>query len=89
MFDSCLQGSRVIVTDIMEHRFEVYTLWELVTQISRELVEVDQICQLLECAPRLEVQSINRECDSKLCGSRVIVANIQNTGLRFIPSGTL
>ena len=76
MFDSSLPGSRVIVTDIMKHRFEVYTLWELVTQLSRELFELDQICQLLECAPRLEEKSINREFDSKLPGSRVIVAHI-------------
>ena len=45
-------GSRVIVTDITKHRFEVYTLQEVVTQLSRELFELDQICQLLECAPR-------------------------------------
>ena len=76
MFDSSLAGSRVIVTDIMKHRFEVYTLQEVVTQLSRQLFELDQICQLLECAPRLEEQSINREFDSKLPGSRVIVANI-------------
>ena len=42
----------LIVTDITKHCFEIYTLWDLVTQLSRELVEVDQICQLLECAPR-------------------------------------
>ena len=75
-FDSKLHGSRVIVTDITKHCFEIYTLWDLVTQLSRELVKVDQISQLLECAPRWEEQSINREFDSKLHGSRVIVANI-------------
>ena len=75
-FDSKLPGSRVIVANITKHRFEIYTIWDLVTQLSRELVEVDQICQLLECAPRWEEQSINREFDSKLPGSRVIVANI-------------
>ena len=75
-FDFKLHGSRVIVANITKHRFEIYTIWDLVTQLSRELVEVDQICQLLECAPRWEEQSINREFDSKLHGSRVIVANI-------------
>ena len=75
-FDSKLPGSRVIVANITKHRFEIYTIWDLVTQLSRELVEVDQICQLLECAPRWEEQSINREFDFKLPGSRVIVANI-------------
>ena len=75
-FDSKLPGSRVIVANITKHRFEIYTLWDLVTQLSRKLVELDTICQLLECAPRWEEQSINREFDSKLPGSRVIVANI-------------
>ena len=32
--------------------FEIYTLLDLVAQLSRELVEIDQICRLLECAPR-------------------------------------
>ena len=76
MFDSSLPRSRVIVTDITKHPFEIYTLWDLVTQLSRELVVLNQICQLLECAPRWEVISINREFDSKLPGSRVIVDNI-------------
>ena len=51
-FDSSLLRSRVIVTDITKLRFEIYTIWDLVTQLSRELFEVDQICQLLECAHR-------------------------------------
>ena len=76
VFDSSLPRSRVIVTDITKHPFEIYTLWDLVTQLSRELVVLDQICQLLECAPRWEEISNNREFDSKLPGSRVIVANI-------------
>ena len=76
VFDSSLPGSRVIVANITKHRFEIYTLLDIVAQLSRELVEVDQICQLLECAPRWEKQSINRVFDSSLPGSRVIVANI-------------
>ena len=75
-FDSKFPGSRVIVANITKHRFEIFTIWDLITQLSREQVEVDQICQLVECAPRWEEQSINREFDSKLPGSRVIVANI-------------
>ena len=51
-FDSKLPGSRVIVANITKHQFEIYSLWDLVTQLSRELDEVNQICQLLECAPR-------------------------------------
>ena len=76
LFHSSMPGSRVIVANIPKHRFEIYTFWDLVTQLSRELVEVDQICQLLECAHAWEKQSINRVFDSSLPGSRVIVANI-------------
>ena len=61
---------------ITKHRFENYTLRDLVTQLSRELVDVNQICQLLECASRLAGKSINRVFDSSLAGSRVIVATI-------------
>ena len=52
VFHPNLPGSRVIVANILKHRFEIYTFWDFVTQLLRELVEVDQICQLLECAPR-------------------------------------
>ena len=76
LFHSSIPGSRVIVANITKHRFEIYTFWELVTRLSRELVEVDQICQLLECSSRWEEQSINRVLHSSLSGSRVIVANI-------------
>ena len=76
LFHSSIPGSRVIVANITKHRFEIYTFWELVTRLSRELVEVDQICQLLECSSRWEEQSINRVFHSSLSGSRVIVANI-------------
>ena len=76
VFDSSLPGSRVIVANIPKHRFEIYSFWDLVTQLSRELVEVDQICEDLECAPRCEEQSINRLFHSSMPGSRAIVANI-------------
>ena len=76
LFHSSIPGSRVIVANITKHRFEIYTFWEFVTRLSRELVEVDQICQLLECSSRWEEQSINRVFHSSLSGSRVIVANI-------------
>ena len=76
LFHFNMPGSRVIVANIPKHRFEIYTFWDLVTQLSRELVEVYQICQLLECAPRWEEQSINRLFHSSMPGSRVIVANI-------------
>ena len=49
---SSLLGLRVIVANTPKHLFEIYTLLDLVTQFFREQVEVDQICQLLKCAPR-------------------------------------
>ena len=76
LFHSSLPGSRVIVANITKHRFEIYTFWDLVTQLSRELVELYQICLLLECSSRWVEQSINRVFDSSLPGSRVIVVNI-------------
>ena len=66
----------MIVANILKHRFEIYTFWDFVTQLLRELVEVDQICQLLECAPRCEERSINRLFHSSMPESRVIVAFI-------------
>ena len=76
LFHSSMPGSWVIVANITKHRFEIYTILDLVTRLSRELVELDQICQLQECAPRWEEQSINRLFHSSMPGSRVIVANI-------------
>ena len=76
LFQPSMPGSRIIVANITKHRFEIYTFWDLVTRLSRELVEVDQICQLQECAPRWVEQSINRLFHSSMPGSRVIVANI-------------
>ena len=78
LFHFSMPGSRVIVANITKHRFEIYTFWDLVTQLSRELVDIDQISQLLECAPRWEEQSINRLFHFSMPGSRVIVANITN-----------
>ena len=54
------------MANITKHRFEIYTFWDLVTRLSRELVEVDQICQLQECAPRREEQSNNRVFHSSM-----------------------
>ena len=78
VFHSSLSGSRVVAANILKHRFEIYTFWDLVTRLSRELDEVYQICQLLECSARWEEQCINRVFVSSLPGSRVIVANILN-----------
>ena len=76
LFHFSMPGSRVIVANITKHRFEIYTFWDLVTRLSRELIEVYQISQLLECSSRWEEQSINRVFHSSMPGSRVIVANI-------------
>ena len=89
LFRSSMPGSRVIVANITKHRFEIYTFWDIVTRLSRELVEIDQICQLQECSSRWEEQSINRVFVSSLPGLRVMVANTPNPCLRFIPSWTL
>ena len=89
LFRSSMPGPRVIVANIKKSRFEIYSFWDLVTRLSRELVEVYQICQWLECSSRLEEQSINRVFVSSLPGLHVIVANTPNPCLRFIPSWTL
>ena len=89
VFVSSLPGSRVIVANILNHRFEIYTFWDLVTRLSRELDEVYQICQLLECSSRWEEQYINRVFVSSLPGLRVIVANITKHRFEIYTSGTL
>ena len=89
LFYSSIPGSRVIVANITEHRFEIYTFWDLVTRLSWELVKVDQICQLQECSSWWEEQSINRLFHSSLPGSRVIVANILKHRFEIYTSGTL
>ena len=89
VFVSCLPGSRVIVANILNHRFEIYTFWDLVTRLSRELDEVYQICQLLECSSRWEEQCINRVFVSSLPGLRVIVANITKHRFEIYSFGDL
>ena len=76
MFDSSLPGLRVVVSNITKHRFEIYTLCDLVTQLSRELIEEDQIYQLLECATRGEEQSVHRLFHSSMPRFRVTVAEL-------------
>ena len=89
LFRSSMPGSRVILANITKHLFEIYTLLDIVTPLSRDLVEEDQICQWLECSSRWEEQSINRVFVSSLLELHVIVANTPNPCLRFIPSWTL
>ena len=41
-----MPGSRVIVADLIK------VFWDLVLELSREPLEIDQICQLYKCALR-------------------------------------
>ena len=52
------------------------TCWELVLELFREPLEIDQICQLQKCSPRKEQQSINRVFHFSMPGSRVKGADI-------------
>ena len=71
-------GSQVIVADVNNGRRVMETLWKLVLELSRELFEIEQICQWLKCAPRWEEQSINRVFLCKSPGSQVIVGDTTN-----------
>ena len=76
VFHSSMPGSRVIVANIIKLVQETLPLWNTLPPLSREPLEVDQICQWLECAPHWEEQSVNRLPYSSMPWSRVIVANI-------------
>ena len=54
------------------------TPWDLALELSREPFQIEQICQILNCAPRWEEQSINgvNHCISP--GFQVIVADVTN-----------
>ena len=54
------------------------TPWDLVLELSREPIEIEQICQWLKCAPRWEEQSINRVFHSNSPESQVTVADVIN-----------
>ena len=53
-------------------------LLEFVLELSRELIEIEQICQWLKCAPRCEEQSINSVFLCKWPGYQVIVCDATN-----------
>ena len=46
-----MPGSRVILAKIRKHLYETKPLWITLPPLSREPLEVDQTCQLLECSP--------------------------------------
>ena len=76
-------GFQVIVADVTNGRRVMETPWDLVLDLSRELFEIEQICQWLKCAPRWKEQSINRVYHCNSPGSQVIVADVIN-GWRVI-----
>ena len=78
MFHCKSPGSQVIVADVINGWRVMEIRWDLVLELSREPVEIEQICQWLKCAPRWEEQSINRVFHSNSPGSQVIVADIIN-----------
>ena len=75
VFHSKLPESRVIVADATKRCRGMDTRSDLVLELSREPLELDQICQLQKCSPHWEEQSINRVFQSSLPKSRVIVAD--------------
>ena len=78
MFHCKSPGSQVIVGDVTNWWRVTETRWNLVLELSRELFEIEQICQWLECAPRWEEQSIHRVFHCKSPGSHVIVGDVTN-----------
>ena len=71
-------GSQVIVADVTNGWRVMDTRWNLVLELSREPFEIEQICQLLQCAPRWAEQSINRVFHCKSPGSQVVVGDVTN-----------
>ena len=89
VFHSSIHGSRVIVADITKRCRGMETRWDLVLEIFREPLEIDQICQFQKCSPRWEEQSSYRVFHSSMHGSRVIVADITKNVEEWKPAGTL
>ena len=75
VFHCSMPGSRVIVVDATKRCRGMETCCDLVLELFREPLEIDQICQLQKCSPNWEEQSINRVFHSSLPQSRVIVAD--------------
>ena len=75
MFHSSMPGSRVIVAGATKRCRWMETRCDLVLELFRELLEIDQICQLQRLSPQWEEQSINRVFHFSMPGSRVIVAD--------------
>ena len=65
------------------------TRCELVFELFREPLEIDQICQLQRCSPRWEEQSINGVFHFSISRSRVIVADTKKDVEELKPAGSL
>ena len=89
VFHSSMPGSLVIVADITKRCRGMETRWDLVLELFREPLEIDQICQFQKCSPCWEEQSSNRVFHSSMPGSRVTVANIKKDVEEWKPAGTL
>ena len=75
VFHCSMPGSRVIVADATKRCRGNEIRSDLVLELSREPLEIDQIYQVERCSPHWEEQSINRMFHSNMPGSRVIVAD--------------
>ena len=52
VFQSNSTGFQVIVDDVTNGRRVMETRWDLVPKLSREPFQIEQLCQMLKCAPR-------------------------------------
>ena len=78
VYHSKSQEFQVIVAEITNGWRVMETPWDIVLELSREPFEIEQICEVLKCAPRCEEQSINRVYHSKSQELQVIVADVIN-----------
>ena len=76
VYHSKSQEFQVIVADVTNGWRVIETPWDLALELSREPLEIKQMCQWLKCAPRCDGQSINRVYHSKSQEFQVIVADV-------------
>ena len=72
------QEFQVIVADVTNPWRVIETPWDLALELSREALEIKQMCQWLKCAPRCDGQSNNRVFHCNSAGSQVIGADVIN-----------
>ena len=71
-------GYQVIADDVINAWPVIEIRWDLVLELSREQLEIEQICSWQKCAPRWEEESINRVFHCSSPGYKVIVADLTN-----------